>query len=99
VVEELIKQGIDMRALSSLKRTPVHCAAQQGHFEMCKILIEAGIDKNIQDVDQNTALHLASESGHSTVIVYLVKDAGADATLKNKYGYSASDIAHDFSIR
>ena len=42
---------------------------------------------------------MASENGHSTTIVYLVKDAGADAALKNKYGYSASDIAHDFSIR
>jgi len=29
----------------------------------------------------------------------LVKDAKADCTLKNKFGYNATDIAHDMNIR
>ena len=52
-----------------------------------------GVDKNSKDFDENTPLHYASEFGHFECIIYLVKEAEADASSKNKFGYSPSDIA------
>jgi ankyrin repeat protein len=38
-------------------------------------------------------MHYASEYGHAECIIYLIKEAGADPFLKNKFGYTPSDIA------
>jgi hypothetical protein len=47
----------------------------------------------------NTPLHYASEYGHFECIIYLVKEALADASIKNKFGYTPSDIAQNMRIR
>jgi ankyrin repeat protein len=59
----------------------------------------ATVDRNIKDTDENTPLHYASEYGHIECIIYLVKEAQADPFLKNKYGYTPSDIAQNMKIR
>lgn len=74
-------------------RTPLHLAAIRGHTEIVRILVNHGTDKNAKDFDENTPLHYASEFGHFQSIIYLVKEAEADAQMKNKFGYSPSDIA------
>lgn len=51
------------------------------------------VNKNIKDFDENTPLHYASEYGHAECIIYLIKEAMADPFLKNKFGYTPSDIA------
>jgi hypothetical protein len=33
------------------------------------------------------------------VIIYLIKEAGMDSSIKNKFGYVASDCALDASVR
>ena len=83
--------------MSSINRTPLHLAAIRGHTNIVRMLIDSPhkpqIDRNIRDFDENTPLHYASEYGHAECIIYLVKDAMADPHLKNKFGYSPSDIA------
>lgn len=74
-------------------RTPMHLAAIRGHTNIVRILIDHGADKNCKDFDENTPLHHASEFGHFECIIYLVKEAYADPLIKNKFGYSPSDIA------
>jgi ankyrin repeat protein len=56
-------------------------------------LINKVANKNVKDFDENTPLHYASEFGHFEVIIFLIKECYADATLKNKFGYAPSDIA------
>lgn len=80
-------------------RTPLHLAAIRGHTAIVRALINAGVDKNVKDFDENTPLHYASEFGHFECIIYLVKEAEADCTLKNKFGYTPSDIAQNYQIR
>lgn len=80
-------------------RTPLHIAIIRGNIAIVRALIESGANKDARDFDENTPLHLASEFGHFECIIYLIKECGADPTLKNKFGYIASDIAQNYQIR
>jgi ankyrin repeat protein len=80
-------------------RTPLHLAAIRGQTTIVRILIENGVDKNVRDFDENTPLHYASEYGNFETIIYLVKEANVDIMLRNKFGYTASDIADNIKIR
>ena len=93
VVQLLAKTDIEKDGVSSIMRTPLHLAAIRGHTKIVRALINVGVDKNVKDFDENTPLHYASEYGHFECIIYLVKEAEADSTIKNKFGYTPSDIA------
>ena len=94
VVKELLKAGeIEIDAMSSILRTPLHLASIRGHIHIIRALVNAGVNKNVKDFDENTPLHYASEYGHFETIIYLVKEAEVDPIAKNKFGYSPSDIA------
>ena len=99
----LTDPDIDREAISSINRTPLHLAAIRGHTNIVRQIIDSPTrpqtDRNIRDFDENTPLHYASEYGHSDCIIYLVKEALADPFLKNKYGYTPSDIAQNMKIR
>lgn len=57
------------------------------------MLVNHGADVNAKDIDDNTPLHHASEFGHFECIIFLIKEAGCDPLLKNKFDYTPSDIA------
>jgi len=63
------------------------------------MLVEAGADLLAKDFDLNTPLHDASQNGHADIIIYLIKEAGVEPIVKNKFGYTPCDIAHDYKIR
>lgn len=60
-------------------------AAQKGHTEIVKLLLDADADPNIQAIDGSTALILAVELRHKE-IVRLLLEAGADSNIKDKDG-------------
>lgn len=94
VVHELLKRKkLDKEAMSTIMRTPLHCAAIRGYLPIVRALISAGAEKNVKDFDENTPLHYASEFGHFECIIYLVKECNADPMVRNKFGYIPSDIA------
>ena len=98
MVKELLAHlDIEREPMSSINRTPLHLAAIRGHTNIVRAIIECPhkppVDKNVKDFDENTPLHYASEYGHFECIIYLVKEAGADPFIKNKFGYTPSDIA------
>ena len=104
MVEELLSHPeIEREPVSTINRTPLHLAAIRGHTNIVRKLIECrlqpAVDKNCRDFDENTPLHYASEYGHFECIIYLVKEAMADPFLKNKFGYTPSDIAQNMKIR
>jgi ankyrin repeat protein len=84
IVEQLIKAGADIRKTGTNGWTPLHMAANCGHIEKAKILIQAGAEVNRQtDIDGgNTALMEAARSGNAEM-VQLLLDHGADPSVKN----------------
>lgn len=61
-------------------RTPLHWAAQHGHVEVVRTLIDNGADVNAKDVFGRTPLHLAVS--HPNVIALLL-DAGASVDARD----------------
>jgi len=100
VVKELItKPDIEKQPHSSLLRTPLHMACMRGFTKVARVLILNGADKDVKDFDENTPLHCASEFGHIECIIFLIKEAEVNPTIKNKFGYTPSDIAQNMQIR
>ena len=66
--------------------TPLMRAAQEGHFEVCKYLVEAGALVNRKNRQCMTALMLASQRGHAKVCKFLIHvgHADMDATTESK---------------
>ncbi len=56
------------------------------------LLLSQKLDANTQDRDGDTALHDAARFGHAECVDVLVA-AGADKSIKNKKGETASDVA------
>jgi ankyrin repeat protein len=55
--------------------TPLHDAAQIGHLEMVKIILEYAIDKNPEDNDGVTPLHDAAQIGHLEIVKIIMEYA------------------------
>ena len=57
--------------------TALMLAAENGHVEIARLLLDAGADKNLQNERDSTALMLAARNGHVEIARQLLK-AGAD---------------------
>ena len=64
--------------LDEFGRTPIHCAAQEGHTEIVKALIKCSypypnLDPNAHDINGVTALHMAAQDGHIEIVRALIE--------------------------
>lgn len=75
-VEELLQSPLDPNATSA-GRIPVHAAAEKGHSDVVRLLLEAKAEPNASSPHGTNALHLATQNGHSEVVRWLLQ-AGAD---------------------
>lgn len=91
IVSWLIARGANPNGISN-QENPIHAAAQLGHLETIKVLIESGADLNAKDHTEDTALHKASRGGYLEVIELLLQ-AGADPSIKEMCGELAVDQA------
>ncbi|XP_032684367.1 acyl-CoA-binding domain-containing protein 6 [Odontomachus brunneus] len=73
---------------------PIHWAADRGHVEILKFLVEQGADLNSLDLEEQTPLHYAACCGHVEAVRYLLS-IGADTSRKNGDGMTPKDIAID----
>lgn len=67
---------------------PIHIAAQNGHHDLVKLLIERKANLNAVNMKGNTAFHMAIEYDYYESCKLLM-DAGADITIKNSDGHPA----------
>ncbi|XP_061750714.1 glutaminase liver isoform, mitochondrial isoform X4 [Nerophis ophidion] len=63
-------------------------AAFKGDVGALRRYFLSGVDVNAVDYDGRSALHLAAAEGHTEVIRFLLENAGANATLKDRWGTS-----------
>ena len=54
------------------EKTPFHYAAEKGHTEICKFIIERAEDKHPTDIDGRTPLHLAVLNGHLDICCTII---------------------------
>lgn len=66
----------------------IHLAAQNGHLDIVKLLIERKVNVNAQNNTGTTALHMAKEYDYFWTCKALIA-AGADPELENKDGSKA----------
>eukprot|EP00913_Durusdinium_trenchii_P001698 g1570.t1 len=74
------------------RATALSLAAQRGHLEVVRQLVEANAELDLQGCDGETALMLASLNGHLEVVQYLVQ-ANADLMITAKDGFDALRLA------
>lgn len=93
-VKALLAEGKFVDSVGDFGRTPLHLAAEAGHLEVLRLLLDAGADVNARDtripksrprdvIDNlvgRTALIYASERGHLDVVKLLLARGARQAT-------------------
>ena len=62
IIEESSSYEIEIKDVE--QRTPLHLAAEMGHFSICELLIDKSEDKNPIDHWEMTPLHYAARNNH-----------------------------------
>ncbi|KAG2463079.1 GABP2 protein, partial [Polypterus senegalus] len=81
-----------------LGTSPLHLAAQYGHFSTAEVLLRAGVSRDARTKVDRTPLHMASAEGH-TVIVELLVRSGADINAKDMLKMTALHWAAEHGHR
>ena len=63
--------------------TPLHTAAEFGHLEASRLLIEEGAEVNAVDSEGDTPLHMAAYGGNAKVVESLIQ-VGAEVDARNQ---------------
>ncbi|XP_069481071.1 GA-binding protein subunit beta-1 isoform X3 [Ambystoma mexicanum] len=65
-----------------LGTSPLHLAAQYGHYSTTEVLLRAGVSRDARTKVDRTPLHMAAAEGHSSIVEVLLKH-GADINAKD----------------
>ncbi|KAG9480748.1 GA-binding protein subunit beta-2 isoform X2 [Eleutherodactylus coqui] len=80
-VRQLMQNGAPFTT-DWLGTSPLHLAAQYGHFSTVKVLLQAGISRDARTKVDRTPLHMAASEGYSHIVDLLVKN-GANINAKD----------------
>ena len=93
LVTYFAEKGIDFYLKTNNEKNCLHIAAANGHFNLCKMLIEkCKFVVDIADNDGCTALHHSARSGSYELVTYFVH-MGSNIHLKTKTGLNCLHIA------
>ena len=56
-----------------LGTSPLHLAAQHGHYSTADVLLRAGVSRDARTKVDRTPLHMAAAEGHSVIVELLVR--------------------------
>ncbi|CAH2327156.1 GA-binding subunit beta-2 [Pelobates cultripes] len=79
-----------------LGTSPLHMAAQCGHYSTVKVLLQAGISRDARTKVDRTPLHMAASDGHLHIVDLLVKN-GANVNAKDMLEMTALHWATEHS--
>jgi len=93
----LLKYGAQVNATINHGETPLHRAVLTNNVALVQLLIEIGANPNIQQAQGMTPLHFALSAGKDRVqVVRLLLRHGADSSVTDEYGRTATDYAKDY---
>lgn len=74
-----------------LGTSPLHLAAQYGHYSTAEVLLRAGVSRDARTKVDRTPLHMAASAGHANIVEVLVK------VWLDKFYHSMSTMDHTCS--
>ena len=94
----IIDHGVDVNKQDARKQTPLWVAAEEGHKDICEVLIQNGASVDENDVTQRTPLWIAAHKKHMDVFKILV-DNGADIYHRDEFGSYPKKLLDDSFLR
>eukprot|EP00450_Noctiluca_scintillans_P011214 CAMPEP_0194504286 /NCGR_PEP_ID=MMETSP0253-20130528/28860_1 /TAXON_ID=2966 /ORGANISM="Noctiluca scintillans" /LENGTH=1173 /DNA_ID=CAMNT_0039346659 /DNA_START=71 /DNA_END=3592 /DNA_ORIENTATION=- len=94
---ESVKLDVNAVTKDSLGMTASMLAAERGHQEVLRTLVQAHAQLNLQNSNGNTCLHLAAHRGEVETCKLLV-ESGADPLIRNLDGDAPEDLARQRSV-
>ena len=88
----LINRGIEVNAQDTQKRTPLVCAALNGHIDVARVLLSTGADVDVRDLVASTPLLSAVINDHLEV-TRLFLEHGANPNAQDKGGSTPMSLA------
>jgi ankyrin repeat protein len=86
-----LRSGTPVDSRSECGLTPLHLATLFHRVDAVELLLSERAHVSLADAEGNTALHMAAFLGHTGVVRVLQKHA-ADPDVRNKLGFTASDL-------
>ncbi|XP_050397840.1 poly [ADP-ribose] polymerase tankyrase-1 [Patella vulgata] len=92
VVDLLIRKAATLNDKNKDNLTPLHMAADKGHFDIMDVLLKHGSKVNALDRLGQTALHRVAQQGNLQAC-RLLMSYGIDTTIMNVNGFTAAMLA------
>ena len=93
MLENLVRDGININTSDNLGNFPIHAAAQIGDDRVLSYLLRKNASVNAKNQDHQTALHLAAQNGHKDVFDTLQEHRVMDSVDRNNK--TAEDYAKE----
>ena len=99
MAKQLIKQGIDVKAINNNHETALFDLVRSSDIEGCAFVVENGININQVNKNKETALSLAILPGVKNLdIVILLLQYGANPLVKNRYKQTLPEVLNNIIL-
>ncbi|XP_067125162.1 serine/threonine-protein phosphatase 6 regulatory ankyrin repeat subunit B-like [Centruroides vittatus] len=94
IVQHLVADhGAVLDALTLIKKTPLHLAAEKGKLDVCSTLLELNADAHAIDNQGQTPLLLAAENDHPEIVKLFLHHKPELVSMANSSGFTCAHIA------